>query len=354
MATVLGAFALLAAWGATLWLRAAPIEADVAGRARAALGDAGLDWVRVSVDGRDVELTGLADDAAARRRAVSMVEPVWGVRSVTDAMTLPPPPVPSFRVSVMQLPEPGEKSVAETSATQPTLTATLSGVAASRDTAGDLTELAGLMFPGHVRSQIRAAAPSQRLPDGWQAAIRHAVEISGMLTAGTVSIVDTRFEMVGTADDPGMVRSLMAVPAGFDAAVVLDRTDDGQAPVGSRVDCQARLDSLMAQAPVLFPSAGADLGADGRAVMDLVTATLNECPERQVRIEGHTDSTGEDSANYALSWRRAEAVAKFLEERGVDPARLAVVGFGAALPVAENDTDSGRAANRRTEIRILQ
>lgn len=340
---------MLSAWGATLWLRAAPIEADVAARAGAALREAGLGWVRVGVDGRDVIMSGLADDADARRRAVETVDRVWGVRSVADAMTLPPSPEPSFRVSVMPLS--GQR---EGLGTEPALAATLSGVASHGDSADQLADLAGLMFPGQVRTQIRPASPDERLPDGWQAAVRHAVEISGMLTAGSVSILHRRFEMVGTADDPGMVRELVAVPTGFEATVVLDRTDDGQAPVGSRIDCQARLDSLMAQAPVLFPTAGAELGADGRAVLDLVTATLNECPERRVRIEGHTDSTGTDSANYALSWRRAEAVAGFLEERGIDPARLTVTGFGAALPVATNETDAGRAANRRTEIRILQ
>ena len=69
-----------------------------------------------------------------------------------------------------------------------------------------------------------------------------------------------------------------------------------------------------------------------------------------VYVCGHTDSSGEDEHNRLLSVKRAQAVADFLIEAGVDPAQLNVQGFGEDYPLAPNDTPDGQALNRRTEI----
>jgi outer membrane protein OmpA-like peptidoglycan-associated protein len=71
-----------------------------------------------------------------------------------------------------------------------------------------------------------------------------------------------------------------------------------------------------------------------------------------VRIEGHTDATGNDDANMTLSKQRAESVKGYLTQHGVSPAQLETAGFGASRPVADNETAEGRAQNRRTELVI--
>jgi OOP family OmpA-OmpF porin len=68
-------------------------------------------------------------------------------------------------------------------------------------------------------------------------------------------------------------------------------------------------------------------------------------------VEGHTDSTGADAYNQALSERRANAVLKYLVDAGVPAARLSARGFGESEPVADNDTAEGRAQNRRVVLR---
>jgi outer membrane protein OmpA-like peptidoglycan-associated protein len=70
-------------------------------------------------------------------------------------------------------------------------------------------------------------------------------------------------------------------------------------------------------------------------------------------VLGHTDSTGSDAYNQALSERRAESVANFLANSGVQRARLATKGYGESQPIASNSTEAGRAANRRVEIKIV-
>jgi outer membrane protein OmpA-like peptidoglycan-associated protein len=74
----------------------------------------------------------------------------------------------------------------------------------------------------------------------------------------------------------------------------------------------------------------------------------------RIRVEGHTDNLGGDAYNVDLSFRRARAVVEYLASRGVPRERLEYRGYGAAHPVAPNDTPQGRSLNRRVEFTILR
>jgi len=86
--------------------------------------------------------------------------------------------------------------------------------------------------------------------------------------------------------------------------------------------------------------------------LNAVATVLNGFPETQVIVTGHTDSTGSAAHNQRLSERRAMAVVQYLTAQGVNPARLEGRGMGEMAPIASNRTASGRAQNRRVEIRI--
>jgi len=86
--------------------------------------------------------------------------------------------------------------------------------------------------------------------------------------------------------------------------------------------------------------------------IERVASVLNQYPATFVRVEGHTDSVGSDEYNMDLSIRRANSVKNLLVQRGVDPGRIEVVGFGKTMPVATNSTEAGRQRNRRVEIKI--
>src|SRR5438067_1643538 len=82
-----------------------------------------------------------------------------------------------------------------------------------------------------------------------------------------------------------------------------------------------------------------------------VAELLKKNPSHKIQVAGHTDSTGDAKKNQELSERRAAAVKKVLvEKHGADTARIAVKGSGANQPVADNQTEDGRALNRRVEI----
>lgn len=89
------------------------------------------------------------------------------------------------------------------------------------------------------------------------------------------------------------------------------------------------------------------------STLDSVALVLNKYNQTLINVYGHTDSTGSDDYNQALSQRRANAVANYLATRGVNPQRMIAQGFGESRPIADNSTEAGRAQNRRVEIQIV-
>jgi OOP family OmpA-OmpF porin len=94
----------------------------------------------------------------------------------------------------------------------------------------------------------------------------------------------------------------------------------------------------------------AELKPSARDVLDEAVKTMQDNPTLRVVVEGHADSIGSEAYNQRLSERRAEAVKRFLVQRGVESSRIETRGFGETKPIASNDTKAGRAENRRAEI----
>jgi len=104
---------------------------------------------------------------------------------------------------------------------------------------------------------------------------------------------------------------------------------------------------------VLFAFAKADLSSKADKNVYKLAKFLQKYPNRNVLIEGHTDSIGSEEYNQDLSQRRAESVKEKLVGDGVGPDRITTVGYGKKYPAVSNDTDANRALNRRVEVIIL-
>lgn len=102
---------------------------------------------------------------------------------------------------------------------------------------------------------------------------------------------------------------------------------------------------------VHFAFDSAELTPEARELLDGVAARLNELQFIGGEVAGHTDSVGDDAFNLDLSRRRAQAVLGYLESKGVAPGRMTAVGYGESQPIADNETEEGRALNRRVVIR---
>lgn len=106
---------------------------------------------------------------------------------------------------------------------------------------------------------------------------------------------------------------------------------------------------------VRFASARADLKPESYPVLDEIGSVLVQWPELKVEIGGHTDSQGGEAYNQKLSEARAAAVRDYLLKKypDIEAENLTVKGYGESTPVASNDTDAGRAQNRRVEFKVL-
>lgn len=104
---------------------------------------------------------------------------------------------------------------------------------------------------------------------------------------------------------------------------------------------------------ITFALNSADLNSQFFSALEGVGVVLKEYNKTVVEIAGHTDSSGSDEYNRTLSQRRAQAVAGYLTSQGVKSERLMTVGAGESHPIASNDTEQGRAANRRVELTIV-
>lgn len=104
---------------------------------------------------------------------------------------------------------------------------------------------------------------------------------------------------------------------------------------------------------VTFATDSADLNADFFNVLNSVSKVLKEFDQTIVEVAGHTDNTGSDEYNEALSDRRASSVARYFESRNIVSQRLLTIGMGESRPVADNGTSEGRQANRRVEITMV-
>jgi outer membrane protein OmpA-like peptidoglycan-associated protein len=103
---------------------------------------------------------------------------------------------------------------------------------------------------------------------------------------------------------------------------------------------------------VLFGFDRSELNPSSETNLNKLVTVLNEYPDTNIEIQGHTDSKGTDSYNASLSERRATAVASYLRNRGVNSSRVSTKAFGESAPIASNDTESGRAQNRRVDFLI--
>ena len=123
---------------------------------------------------------------------------------------------------------------------------------------------------------------------------------------------------------------------------------------GSGVGVAREGDTLILRMPsdVTFATASANIDSRFYAVLDDVAQVLNTYDQSIVDIVGHADSRGELAYNQTLSEQRASSVAGYLINRGVLRERLYVAGMGETAPIASNDTEQGRAMNRRVEIVI--
>ncbi|WP_407178122.1 OmpA family protein [Bradyrhizobium sp. STM 3562] len=192
-------------------------------------------------------------------------------------------------------------------------------------------------------------------PSGFVNAVIPALGVLSRLSTGTLVVSDREVKISGDALYEAAAAQIKAgLPKDFprDFQVQADiSVKPASAPVDATV-CQQLFNDLLSKAKVRFLTGRATIDSDSAGLLDHLIETALRCPNANIEIAGHTDSDGEDAANQALSERRAQAVLDYFVKAGLPADRFTATGYGSSQPIASNDTDDGRAQNRRIEFLV--
>lgn len=259
-------------------------------------------------------------------------------------------------------------------------------------------------FPGRdVRDHLKLAAGQ---PDGYGACLAAGIKALGRVGSGRAELSDKSLEIAGTTEDEALVTGLKAevdaeTAGACSARVNLTYDDSAKLKAAERLEAEAALQkreaadkaaaeqakrfaareaeeaaekAKRAAAPeevrkaddacegdlrttassgiINFETASDVLSRQSRPTLRALADIARRCTNVLIEIAGHTDNEGHPERQLPLSERRAQSVANFLIDEGIDPARIKTVGFGETRPIAPNDTPENRAKNRRIEFSV--
>jgi len=117
--------------------------------------------------------------------------------------------------------------------------------------------------------------------------------------------------------------------------------------------CRARFEQATMGRRIDFPGSGAELSPGAQPLLDALVEIAVDCPQSRIRVTGHTDASGNEESNVALSLSRAESVVDYMRNRGLPAERLEAVGAGSAQPLVDGSDPQSRRVNRRVEFDLL-
>lgn len=201
--------------------------------------------------------------------------------------------------------------------------------------------------------------PRPTLPDGWQLRVLAGLEALGSLDSGRLEVDASRVVLVGATGDPALRLRLSAALSetlGPGSEVELDvRVDpalSASAGVPMPETCLADIRAIQAREKITFAPGSTELDSTALGIVAQIAEVLRGCDRLEIRVSGHTDSQGRAEMNAELSRERAEAVVAALVAEKILPATLEATGYGETRPVADNDTEAGREANRRIDFSL--
>jgi len=232
-------------------------------------------------------------------------------------------------------------------------TLTLSGYVPDNAAHAAIVSAIGRKFVGEkVVDNLKAGAGA---PQGFLSAVSRALSGLSRLSTGTLTIQDRDLQLSGDTLYPGVPEQISDdlrtnLPQGWKSKADLS-VKPGASPVNATV-CQQLLVDILKKSTIRFETGKADIDADSIGLLDRLVEVVLRCPNSAIEVDGHTDSDGDPEANLALSTRRAQAVIDYFVRAGVPRERMSAIGYGSTVPVAPNDTDDGKAQNRRIEFSI--
>jgi OmpA-OmpF porin, OOP family len=290
---------------------------------------------KVTLSDRGVSLSGMARDLGGREAIAAALQGLpAGFSVVANDVQAPPYIFQAYKDPVA-------------------LTLTLSGYVPDSNAHAAIAQAATQKF--FSEKVVDNLKTSLGAPYGFSAAVTSALGALSRLSTGTLVVSDREVKLSGDALYDGAAAQIRAglgkdFPAGFEFKPEIS-VKPAAAPVDATV-CQQLFSDLLAKGKIRFETARATLDPNSIGLLDHLIETALRCPTANIEVAGHTDGDGEDAFNQALSEQRAQAVVDYLVKAGLPAGRFSAVGYGSTQPVAGNDTDEGKAQNRRIEFLV--
>lgn len=216
-----------------------------------------------------------------------------------------------------------------------------------------LRQRAQTLFPGKTLSFDMRELPA--LPGGWALLSELALRAAANTYSSTTEISPEKIRIRGvTADIGAWKESLSGLERHLLPGMQVDHEVRELIAAGSLDrQCISLFRTAQVGRKIEFPRSEATLSTRSWPLLDELVQIASDCPGATIDITGHTDNTGEESGNLALSQGRAGAIAAYMIGKGIATERIVVKGAGSALPLVDEDTPQAHQLNRRIEIELV-
>ena len=305
------------------------IPAALSGHVKNKVREAGHHWPQLSATGRDLTISGKAPTPMAHKEVVDIATNSPGIRSVTDNIS--PRIISPYTLAMTWK----EKQLSS------------SGFLPDEVSLRQTRQLLHRMFGENGQHDLQVGNGH---PSGWRELAGTLIQIMPAFEYANVDLVDQNLDLSGKIASTRQSEQLLAMlepykEQGYNVNLHIVAADS------SARRCQQQFNALLRQS-ISFASGKNRIDPQSFELLENLADTAMFCPEELITIEGHTDSRGDATKNQQLSQQRAEAVANWLIRAGVNTERLRVVGYGESRPIADNETEAGRAKNRRIEFKV--
>ena len=292
---------------------------------------------KITISGTNVSLAGMARDLGGREAIAAALKNLpEGFSVAANDVKAPPYIFQAYKDPVA-------------------VTLTLPGYVPDNNVHAAIAAAAGRKFFGEkVVDNLKASVGA---PSGFSSAVAPALGALSRLSTGTLVVSDREVKLSG---DAFYDAAAVQIRGGLGKDFPKDwqfKADVSVKPAAAPVDatvCQQLFSGLLAKGTIRFESGRATIDPDSAGLLDRLIETALRCPSADIEIAGHTDADGEDGFNKALSEKRAQAVTDYLVKAGLPANRFTPVGYGSSQPVASNDTDEGKAQNRRIDFVVKE
>lgn len=273
---------------------------------------------------------------------------------------------PTFSLTAF-LPDPPQELGTDLQSGPPVFTATLSpeGLLGLRGPMPDerareaAQSIAKAEFGGDAVSD--AIRLRDDLPMRWSLRVFAGLSALSNLQNGLLEVDPDHIALRGNTGDPNAQASIAALladqldpSASYTLDINYQESLDPLASIPTPAECVSQINAILAERQITFAPSSADIDDEGRKSIADIVDVMADCEHATMEIAGHTDSQGREIMNKELSQARANAVIDALLARRVLTSNLTAVGYGEEQPIADNETEEGREANRRIEFRLIE